>query len=190
MKLLNIVNKIIKITSKKILWMVFIVIIVFVIIQHFNLYEGIMYVNGKYNTNTQKVVIKPLTGADADYLHLSELVLYGEGGKIAYTASSERGNGIKDDTTGYDKLTDSDKNTHFHSKKKNCILNITPNISSAKITKIVIRNRLDCCLDRLRNYKISIIRNDGSIFYSKNLNEINNLYAHPYMEEILITDNM
>ena len=78
------------------------------------------------------------------------------------------------------------KNTFFHSEKKNCILNITPNISSAKITKIVIGNRLDCCLDRLRGYNLSIMRNDGSAFFSKNLNELDNLYRHPYMEEILI----
>jgi hypothetical protein len=175
-----------KITNKNILCIVFIVIIVFVIIQRLNLYEGIMYIDGKYNTNTQKVVIDPYTRAD--YLHLSELVLYGDNGKIEYTASSALGNGIRDDTQGYDKLTDSDKNTFFHSKKENCILNITPNINSAKITKIVIRNRLDITtLDRLKNYKISIIRNDGSVFFSKNLNEVNNLYTYPYMEEILIS---
>jgi len=178
MKLSNIVNKI----YKKILLLVFIVIIGFIIIQQFNLYEGIIYVDGKYNTNTQKVVIQPHSGKE--YLHLSELVLYGDNGKIEYTAVSS--NGVYNNETSYDKLTDSDKNTVFHSDKRSCILTITPKVGSAKITKIVIKNRLDCCLDRLKSYNLSIIRNDGSVFFSKNLNELPNLYTYPYMEEILI----
>lgn len=170
-----------KIINTKILWIVFVIIIGFVMIEHFDLYEGIMYVDGKYNTNTQKVLIQPVSGND--YLHLSQFMLYGENGKIDYNATSSAG--IRD-SYGIDKLTDNDKTTIFHSDKKNCTLTITPKNGSSKITKIQIRNRLDCCLDRLRGYNLSIIRNDGSVFFSKNLNEVDNLYRHPYMEEILI----
>lgn len=180
MKLSSIVNKIINI---KIVWIVFIVIIGIIMINTFNVYEGIMYVDGKYNTNTQKVVIKPVSGND--YLHLSQLKLYGDSGIILYDAVSS--NGIYNENNGYDKLIDSDNNTIFHSDKKNTTLTITPKNGSAKITKILLRNRLDCCLDRLRGYNLSIIRNDGSVFFSKNLNELNNLYTYPYMEEILIS---
>jgi hypothetical protein len=183
MKLSSIVNKINKNVNTKILWIVFSVIIGFVIVQQFNFYEGIMYVDGKYNTNTQKVVIQPVSGND--YLHLSQFMLYGENGKIEYNASSS--NGVYDDNSNTDKLTDNDKNTIFHSKDRNTTLTITPKNGSSKITKILIRNRLDCCLDRLRGYNLSIIKNDGSVFFSKNLNELNNLYTHPYMEEILIS---
>jgi hypothetical protein len=174
-----------KITNKNILCIVFIVIIVFVIIQRLNLYEGIMYIDGKYNTNTQKVVIQPVFAND--YLNFSELSLYGDNGKIAYDASSSNGIYKNDNNYSTDKLTDTDKYSIFHSKERGCILTITPKIGSSKITKILIRNRLDCCLDRLRYYKLSIIRNDGSVFFSKNLNEVNNLYTYPYMEEILIS---
>ena len=186
MKLLKTINKIIK---KNIVWILFIVIIGFLIIQQFNLYEGILYVDGKDNTNTQKVVIHPFIENSkgeyiADYLHLSELVLYGDNGKIEYTALSS--NGVYNDQNSYDKLIDSDKKTIFHSDKRNCVLTITPKQGSAKITKILIRNRLDCCLDRLKGYYIYIIRNDGSVFFSKKLNELPNLYTDPFMEEILI----
>jgi hypothetical protein len=112
-------------------------------------------------------------------------MLYGENGKIEYDASSS--NGVYNDTSNTDKLTDDDKTTIFHSKATNTTLTITPKIGSSKITKILIRNRLDCCLDRLRGYNLSIVRNDGSVFFSKNLNEVNNLYTYPYMEEILIS---
>jgi hypothetical protein len=189
MKLSSIVNKINKNVNTKILWIVFSVIIGFVIVQQFNFYEGIMYVDGKYNTNTQKVVIQPFIKDkkgkyNADYLHLSQFMLYGENGKIDYNAESS--NGIYDSEYNTDKLTDNDKNTIFHSKDENATLTVTPKNGSTKITKILIRNRLDCCLDRLRGYNLSIIRNDGSVFFSKNLNELPNLYTYPYMEEILI----
>jgi len=172
-----------KFVNKNIVWIVFIVIIGIIMINTFNVYEGIMYVDGKYNTNTQKVVILPVSGND--YLHLSELVLYGENGKIEYNAVSS--NGVYNDSNSYDKLIDSDNNTIFHSDKRNTTLTITPKNGSSKITKILLRNRLDCCLDRLRGYNLSIIRNDGSVFFSKNLNELPNLYTYPYMEEILIS---
>jgi hypothetical protein len=178
MKLSTIVNK-------KIVWIVFIVIIGIILIHTFNVYEGIFYVDGKYNTNTQKVVIRPISGDD--YLHLSQLKLYGDSGIIDYNAESS--NGIYDDNNNYDydKLTDSDNKTFFHSKKHNATLTVTPKKNSSKITKIVIGNRLDCCLDRLRGYELSIIRNDGSVFFSKNLDQLNNLYTRPYMEELLIS---
>ena len=183
MKLSTIVNK-------KIVWIVFIVIIGIILINTFNVYEGIFYVDGKYNTNTQKVVIQPFIKDkkgkyNADYLHLSQLKLYGESGIIDYNAESS--NGIYDDNNNYDKLTDSDRKTIFHSKKKNATLTLTPKHGSSKITKIVIVNRLDCCLDRLRGYQLSIIRNDGSVFFSKKLNDLPNLYTRPYMEELLIS---
>jgi len=68
---------------------VFIIVISIILVQRFNLYEGIMYVNCKNNTNTQKVIIYPVSGNE--YLHLSELKLYGENGKILYDASSSNG---------------------------------------------------------------------------------------------------
>lgn len=179
MKILKIINNYMK---KKNLWIMIIVIIGFILIQTFNLYEGIVYVDGTNNTNTQKIVIQPVSGND--YLHLSELKLYGDSGLIDYNAISS--NGISGDND-YDKLKDSNKNTFFHSDKRNTTLTITPKEGSSKITKILIRNRLDCCLDRLRGYNLSIIRNDGSVFFSKNLNDLSNLYTDPYMEEILIS---
>jgi len=187
MKLSTIVNKII---NNKTLWIVFIVIIGFVILQQCNLYEGIFYVDGKENTNTQKVVIQPFLQNEkgdyiAEYLHVSELKLYGDSGIIEYDAASP--NGISSNDTNTDKLTDNDNNTIFHSKDKNATLIITPKNSFSKITKILIRNRLDCCFDRLRGYQLSIIRKDGSVFFSKYLNDLPNLYTQPYMEEIVIS---
>jgi hypothetical protein len=172
------VLKVIKTILKK-KWIMIMIMIGFIIIQWFNLYEGIVYANG--NTNIKKILIQPVSGND--YLHLSELKLYGDNEIIDYDAVSS--NGVYDENS-YDKLKDSDKNTIFHSYRRNATLTIIPK-NNLKITRILIRNRLDCCLDRLRGYNLSIIRNDGSIYFSKNLNELSNLYTYPYMEEILIS---
>lgn len=168
-------------------------IILFGLIRYVNLHEGILYVDGTDNINTKSVVISATT-TSADYLHLTELGLYGDNGKIKYDAVSNVG---FISPNGYENLTDSDKTTHFHSDKSgdgrtDCTLTLTPKMdnpnSSPKITKIIIRNRSDndIAMNRLKGYKISIIRNDNSVFYTKNLAELPNLYVPPYMEEILI----
>jgi len=170
---------------------------VFITINYYAIYEGLVYVDGKDNYNIQKVVIEPQDGKNAYYLHLAEIVLYGDNGKIEYDASSSRGNFGK----GYelDKLSDSNRDTFFHSgqlndardkgraDKFNCTLTIIPKNASIKITKIMIVNRLDCCHERLKDYKISIIKNDGTVFYRKNFIDMSNLYVSPFMEEILIS---
>jgi hypothetical protein len=45
-----------------------------------------------------------------------------------------------------------------------------------------------CSSKGLKGYNLSIIRNDESVFFSKNLNELNNLYTYHYMEEILMSE--
>ena len=59
---------------------------------------------------------------------------------------------VYNDDTTTDKLMDDNINTIFHSKDENTTLTVIPKNGSTKITKILIRNRLDCCLERLTLY--------------------------------------
>jgi hypothetical protein len=177
--------KLLKYVKKNIISVVIILAIVIIgIIQYMNIDEGLVYVDGTYNTDTQKVVIGPQPGKDGEDLLIAELVLFGADGKIDYDASVS--GDIDNDSNGYDKLKDSDKDTSFRSKDRNATLTITPKIQSAKITKIVIRNNKDVP-HRLKTYKLSIERNNGSVFYIKNLDELSNLFTSPYLEEIIIS---
>jgi hypothetical protein len=174
--------KLLKHVKKYIICLFLIAIVIIGIIQYMNIHEGLIYEDGTYNTDTKNVVIGPQPGKGGEDLLIAELLLFGDDGKIDYDAVVS--GGIDNDSNGYDKLKDSDKDTSFRSKDRNATLTITPKIQSAKITKIVIRNNKDVP-HRLKTYKLSIVRNNGSVFYTKNLNELPNLFTSPYLEEIL-----
>lgn len=174
------------------LFFIFIFFIIFSIlnIHYFNLYEGILQVNVKNNKNIQYIIIEPKsTTSYTSFLHLSDFAIYDYSGeKIEYTALSS--NGIFNDDKKYDyiALTDTDTSTYFQSGNEGCTLKIIPKNTSLKIRKIFIRNRLDCCFERLRGYKISIINKNFDVFFTANFSDMENLYKSPFMEEILISN--
>jgi len=153
------------------------------------LYEGIVQVKVKNTENIKHIIIEPISSKIyTSYLQLSEFIIYDYNGKkIDYTASSS--NGILNDDKKYDyiALTDSDKTTYFQSGNVECTLKIIPKNPELKISKILIKNILDeCCIERLRSYKISIVNETFDVFFTKDFSDMENLYTSPFMEEILI----
>lgn len=167
----------------------FVFIICLQLSRYFNLHEGIMQVKVKNNENIKHIIIEPTSNKiHASYLHLSAFIMYDcNGKKIDYTASSS--NGILNDDKKYDyiALTDLDDTTYFHSGNESCTLKMMPKNPALKISKIFIKNRSDvCCIERLRSYKISIVNDNFDVFFTKEFSNMENLYASPFMEEILI----
>ena len=144
----------------------------------------------KNNENIKYIIIEPTSNEIyTSYLHLSAFIIYDYNGKkIDYTASSS--NGILNDDKKYDyiALTDLDNTTYFQSGNERCTLKIIPKNPALKISKIFIKNRLDeCCIKRLRGYKISIVNDNFDVFFTKEFSDMENLYTSPFMEEILLS---
>jgi hypothetical protein len=157
--------------------------------RYFHLYEGIVQVKVKNTENIKYIIIEPISKEIyTSFLQLSEFIIYDYNGKkIDYTASSS--NGILNDDKKYDyiALTDSDNTTYFQSGNVECTLKIIPKNPELKISKILIKNIVDeCCIERLRSYKISIVNENFDVFFTKDFSDMENLYTSPFMEEILI----
>jgi hypothetical protein len=126
-------------------------------------------------------MIRPVNGReDQQTLNIREIKL--NDGNLTYNASSTGGiYQNNDDKYGTSKLSDSNKNTFYHSKDAGATLTITPTDFSTKLSKITVANRLDCCHDRLKKYELVIIDkakpDSYNIVTSYDLKEVSNLYA-------------
>ena len=170
------------------LFAIIFIFIGFQLFQYSNLYEGIIQVKVKNNENIKYVIIEPTKKIYTSYLQLSAFILYDYNGKkMDYTASSSNGILNSDKKYDYIALTDSDNTTYFQSGYEGCTLKIIPKNPALKISKIVIKNILDeCCIERLRSYKISIVNENFDVFFTRDFSDMENLYTSPFMEEILI----
>jgi hypothetical protein len=179
-------------------WIIIFTIILFVfalfiglqLFRYFHLYEGIVQVKVKNTENIKYIIIEPISNEIyTSFLQLSEFIIYDYNGKkIDYTASSSNGILNNDKKYDYIALTDSDNTTYFQSGNVECTLKIIPKNPELKISKILIKNILDeCCIERLRSYKISIVNENFDVFFTKDFSDMENLYTSPFMEEILLT---
>jgi hypothetical protein len=108
-----------------------------------------------------------------DYLHLSQILVKDRTGTVIQysttnTASAtnkgyvSNSKGIYNGTSGLDKLYDSDPNTFFQSKSGNDILTISF-FEPVDIGSVLIRNRVDCCWNRIAGYTLRLYSNDIAI---------------------------
>lgn len=92
-----------------------------------------------------------------NWLHIGELEIYDQNGQEIsydrYTISTSNGiyQNRGDMTT--DKLADKNIYTMFHSGNVNCTLTITLKYPT-RVSRIYIRQRPDCCQNRMRGYKL------------------------------------
>jgi hypothetical protein len=153
---------------RNILWILLILLILIVgynIFVHLNIFEGAVTLN-----NIKTVVISPVDGT-SDWLNIAKITLTDVTGKIMdYDAVSSKGSWSDTNGTygGYyltiARLSDNTDSPYsmFHSNQPGCTLTITPKDATQKLAKITIRNRRDCCQDRLRNYKMSFKNISGN----------------------------
>lgn len=177
---------------KNILWILLIILIVIILynlVVYLKLYEGIVLVNDVNNNQIKTIKIENISYNDS-WLNLSKIKLYdAANNNVDYSASATSiyGNNNAYDTS---KLYDGNNGTMFHSGSTTCTLTITPNTSKI-VNKIIITNRLDSqyCAERLKNYKITLFKMDGSVLLSKNFTDpdLLSLFLGPtYTDQILL----
>jgi hypothetical protein len=179
---------------RNILWILLVLLIIIVgynIFVYLNIFEGAVDLN-----IVKTVVIAPLEGAQ-EWLNIAKIKLTDSNGKdMKYTALSS--NGSWSDRNGpyggysltVDRLFDSSDSpkSMFHSGSTGCTLTIIPTDSTQTLAKIMIRNRRDCCQDRLRYYKVIFKNVSNNEIESINLKDVPKLLDPAIgIEDILLS---
>ena len=127
----------------------------------------------------EEAIIKKIEIKGNDYLNLSEILLYDVDMK-PYTyetdftldlISSPQFYKNNDIELGYQYLFDKNPATFMHSgSNKNIVFSINM-IKPVFLSKLVIRNRNDCCWERLANFTIYMYDADNKVIFSKVMND-------------------
>jgi hypothetical protein len=136
-----------------------------------NLNEGLIPIvtNRPTNVSRQKfVIIQPVSTPNVgrEWLNINEVTLYDPNDMvIPYTAASS--NGIFYGQSWHDvpKLYDRNNDTTYIGGQPGTILSLTPINPKKIISKIVIKNRQDCCQDRLKAFDLVLTEanNDNTL---------------------------
>jgi hypothetical protein len=169
-----------------------IIVIGYNIFVYLNIFEGAVDLN-----IVKTVVIAPLEGDAQEWLNIAKIKLTDTNGNdMKYTATSS--NGSWSDKYGpyggyaltTDRLSDTSDSPQsmFHSGSPGCTLTITPTDSSQTLAKITIRNRRDCCQDRLKYYKVIFKNLSNNEIESINLKDVPKLLDPAIgIEDILLS---
>jgi len=197
MKLQNVYKSV---KPKYILWIMIIVSILLVISYTHRYFYGCKRYKEKFtvamstNEMVKQIVISPKPGYPDNWLHFGSFQIFDNQDKqllpSQYKIWANTNPEIYQNNPiyGYDKLSDNNANTMFHSGQKDCMITFTLN-NPTIIRKIIITQRPDCCHARLKGYKLFMKKEaeKDSILSETDLAGLPALYNSPYSDTITFT---